>query len=56
MVPNAIFAVINKKHTHKNVRKYFIEGRFFLVLLAYNARSICPRQNASAAVYIVPQT
>ena len=46
----------------KKAEMYFIEGRFcskaaenfVSVLLAYNAPSICPRQNASATAYSVP--
>ena len=46
----------------KKAEMYFIEGRFcskaaenfVSVLLAYNAPSICPRQNASATAYSTP--
>ena len=53
---------IRGKFLKKKVKMYFIEGRFcskvavifVSVLLAHNAPSIWPRQNASARAYSVP--
>ena len=49
-------------YIQKKAKVYFIEGRFgskvavyfVSVSLAYNAPSICPRQNAPATAYSAP--